>query len=682
MDLPNSLLVEGTISTSVEVERSAAFQQQNNFKFSLLGINSHWTRIINRGSIDLNHLWFAEFIKDIPSEQEKNVAQVTIFLRSVCRSESIDQQTVRSKMQEYRKISRGRATHLVGKVTYGAELICRIKRNADGRYEDKDSIELSIYLAAKSYFNLAMLTLWHNFPPPPPEMENVHCTILDNLNPGHVKHGNFQQCCGWVIQVMAVNNPNQKWRPVDIVLCEIPLQMEALLQSEKIVDIQLQMDKNKDSFEWIRSQSRIISKYERLDRVPPLERMLCHFKHLLKPFSKYMEDFQLKLYARTHDQSLKELQHIPESLVAMRDWLMNRRQEIKIICSLVKDTQLPMIDLTKIRNRKSTSTEKRAKVFILNLDYKQDSVMEFIQKIVGLPEPYFKLPEFSIVSSEKKRLEEITEQLNLFNQLPTMLGYREPWMSYQIGLVTITSRYRDGDQLTINLAPMEMPPSRVDSEKASQQRQTSSPLNARMLSPVQPSVAPTTFNRCQQMSSLVKTHCPTTPDAFAQTNAIKLDKVNPYAELQTEIAMPSPRGTAKVETPPPPVEPMEHDSGEISSFGDVQDLDSILKDNSSFKTANAISNAPRLVKPDAEIGESLDRCMVEVDSTERHRHDESASGNSIKDCKQDISSSVVDKTRRANEQRADEYFAQKTVGCSQLVEQGKPNVYLLNAKQI
>ena len=114
---------------------------------------------------------------------------------------------------------------------------------------------------------------------------------------------------------------------------------------------------------------------------------------------------------------------------------------------------------------------------------------------------------------------------------------------------------------------MEMPPSRVDSEKASQQRQTSSPLNARMLSPVQPSVAPTTFNRCQQMSSLVKTHCPTTPDAFAQTNAIKLDKVNPYAELQTEIAMPSPRGTAKVETPPPPVEPMEHDSGEISSFG-------------------------------------------------------------------------------------------------------------------
>ena len=82
--------------------------------------------------------------------------------------------------------------------------------------------------------------------------------------------------------------------------------------------------------------------------------------------------------------------------------------------------------------------------------------MEPIQKIVGHREPYFKLPEFSIVSSEKKRLEEITENLNLFNELPTMLGCRYPWMTYSLGLAPISSSHKEGDQFTINLAPMEM----------------------------------------------------------------------------------------------------------------------------------------------------------------------------------------------------------------------------------
>ena len=695
MDLANSLLVEGTSSTSLKVERTATFQQQNNFKFSLLGINSHLMRNINRGVIDLSPLWFAEFIKDIPIEQDKNVAQVTIFLRSICRSESIDQQTIRSTMQYYRKISRGRATHLVEKVNYGAELICQIRRTVDVRYEDKDSVEESIYLAAKSYFNLAMQTLWHNFPPPPPDLDNVHCTILDSLNAGQTKHGNFQQCCGWVIQVMAFNNPH-KWRPVDIVLSEITLQMEALLQSEKIVDIQFQVDKNKDTFEWIRSQSRIISNYGRLDRVPPLERMLCHFKDLLKPFSKYMEDFQLKLYARTHDQSLKELQLISGSLVAMRDWLMHRRREIQIICSLVKDTQLPMFDLADIETRQPTSTEKRAKVFVLKMDYKQDPLMDSIQKMVGHEEPRFPLPEFSIASCDKKRFEHVALLFNTFDRLHNMLRHGQSQMIYNIGLVPTSSTYRDGDQINVEFPtnqPMEMSPSQIDSANLSQQQQISSPFNSRLFPPVQPSVAATIFNRCQQMASQVKTPCPTAPDKFAQTNAIKLDKVHPYVQLQEEIAMPMmlPRfyldsttrhATTKVVTPPPPVELMvvdeiEHDSGGIS-FGDFPDMGLLVKKNSSSKTADT-TNVPRLVKPDAEIGESLDRYID--DSTKLPCLDESASGNSIEDRKQDLSSSVVDKIR-TDDQRAAEYFAQESNGCSQLVNQGKPNVYLLNAKQV
>ena len=588
-------------------------------------------------------------------------------------------------MQDYKKMSGGRATHLVEKVNYGAELICRIRRNVDVCYEDKDFVEESIYLAAKSHFNLAMLTLWHNFPPPPSELDNLQCTILSSLNAGHVKHGNFQQCFGWVKEVMAFNNP-QKWRPVEIVLYEIPAQMEALLQSEKIVDIQLHMEKNKDNFEWIQKQSRIISKYQHIDRVPPLERMLCQFIDLLKPFSKHMDDVNAKLYTKTQDESLKDIQLVSEFLVAVKDWLMQRRREIQLMCSLVKDTQLPMFDLAEIETRQCTSTEKMARVFILKMDYKQDTLMEYIQKIVGHQEPRFKLPAFSIVSSDKKRLEQIAGRLNTFDKLNTMLLREQSPIIYNIGLVPISSSQRDGDQINVEFLtnePKEMTPSQVEPAKANRQHQTSSPLNARLFPPPLVKLAPTAFNHYQQMTSEIKTPGTSAPDTFAQTNAIKLDKVNPYFQLQKEMAMPSPRSTTKVETPPPQpvksmmVDELEHDFGTIS-FGDLQDLDSILKENSSSKTTDT-TNVSSLVKPDPEIGESLDRYID--DSTKRPCPDESASGNSIEDRKQDIRSSVVDKTR-ANEQRAGEYFAQESNGCSQLVKQGKPNVYLLNAEQI
>ena len=120
---------------------------------------------------------------------------------------------------------------------------------------------------------------------------------------------------------------------------------------------------------------------------------------------------------------------------------------------------------------------------------------------------------------------------------------------------------------------------------------------------------------------------------------------------------------------------LEHDFGTIS-FGDLQDtgMNLLIEDNSSSKTADT-TNVPRLVKPDTEIGESLEKNCYIDDSAKRPCHDESATGNSIQNRKQDISCKTRD-----NDQRVAEYFAQESSGCSQLVKQGKPNVYLLNAE--
>jgi hypothetical protein len=129
-----------------ETERYFFFNQPAKFKPSLLGINSHLKQSIDQGSVDLNLLWFANFLRPCQTEDDENEALVTVFFRVVRRTENQDQQFLDSKMYDYQVESGGWATHLVEQVVYGAELICCMRRSVDWRRETKDRAEENVKL--------------------------------------------------------------------------------------------------------------------------------------------------------------------------------------------------------------------------------------------------------------------------------------------------------------------------------------------------------------------------------------------------------------------------------------------------------------------------------------------------------------------------------------------------------
>jgi hypothetical protein len=121
----------------------------------MLNINAHLHDSIEKGCPDLKNPWFANYLTANVTEGEGHVAQVTVFIRLTRRIETLHPQFISSRMYEYQFRSGGRATHLMEKVVYGAEMICSIEKLVDREKETKESVERNLYLAAKDYFDHA-----------------------------------------------------------------------------------------------------------------------------------------------------------------------------------------------------------------------------------------------------------------------------------------------------------------------------------------------------------------------------------------------------------------------------------------------------------------------------------------------------------------------------------------------
>ena len=183
-------------------ERYFFFNQPAKFKHSLLGINSHLKDSIEQGFVDLNLLWFADFMRTDPaSEGDENEALISVFFRVVRRTETLDQHFFNSQMYNYQVDSGGWATHLVEQVVYGAELICTMRRPVDWRRESKDSAEENIYLVAKAYFDRIIGPNAINTEPPT-ELDKMSCRILSSLEDVQPTETSFRQSCEFLRDVV------------------------------------------------------------------------------------------------------------------------------------------------------------------------------------------------------------------------------------------------------------------------------------------------------------------------------------------------------------------------------------------------------------------------------------------------------------------------------------------------
>ncbi|XP_046463118.1 uncharacterized protein LOC124209245 [Daphnia pulex] len=437
-----------------ESERSFFFNQPAKFKPSLLGINSHVQQSIEQGFVDLDQLWFAEFLRPNVTESRDNEAIVTAFFRVVRRTETLDRQFLESKIYDYQLDSGGRATHLVEQVVYGSELICSMRRTVDWRRETKESVEENIYLVAKAYFEriFGPKATSNNNIDPPAELDKLSCRILSSLEDVQPTETSFRQSCEFlrdVINFKEDNQPAKLWRPIYIVRCQIPRQIETRIFWDRISDKRLKIERK---WHWILKESRRILRHPYLNQIPPIARAVYQFLDLLEPIEKEIKQFNLNVLGKkyTQEQVGSDIKIIIDSVLLsdMVNWLIQRRCDIDAMCLLFKGKQMAMYDIAEIESRPHSTIERRARVFVLKVEYNPDPLMKRVQNLIGDPNPIIKIPVFPVMlSGNKERLAVVSQAFHEFSE-------EAHWCSndknnYQIGLVPVSSALDEATIKTI-----------------------------------------------------------------------------------------------------------------------------------------------------------------------------------------------------------------------------------------
>ena len=458
--------------TIPETERYFFFNQPATFKSSLLGSGSASPSKLNESveqdAVDLNLLWFSDFLKTSRSKGDENEALVVVFFRVVRRTETLDQHFIDTKMFDYQVESGGWATHLVEQVVYGAELICSMSRPVDWQRETKNSAEENIYFLAKTYFDQIIGPNAINTELPT-ELDKMSCRILSSLEDVQPTETSFRQSCEFlrdVVNFKEDHQPAKLWRPIYIVRRQIPNQIETRILLDKIIDDRFKIERK---LHWIMSESRRISKHPFLMRIPPLEKVIYQFIGLLQPLEKEIMKFDVNLIAsqkwienRQNDSQEKitnDMKTVEDCVLLsnMVDWLLKRRSEIDAICGLFKGTPMDMLDMEEIETRPPSHFEKRARVFVLKIDYVADPLMDCIQNLIGgssntnsrrNKESILKLPVFPAISSGRtKRLGMIRKAFDDFSE-EARWGSNEKNV-YHIGFVPASLTIKDATIKTI-----------------------------------------------------------------------------------------------------------------------------------------------------------------------------------------------------------------------------------------
>jgi GTP-binding protein EngB required for normal cell division len=420
---------------------------------------------------------------------------------------------------------------------------------------------------------------------------------------------------------------------MDIILKCIPAQFEARLRSEKMKDVDFEMERQLAMLKTIVQESYAISKYPSIDRVPPLEKAMCQFLDLLTPLRIEIDHFLSLCFSKVGypEQILSDMKPIASVLTEMNDWVIHRRQEVEIMCSILSGTTLPMSDLEEIKSNVSSGKQERTRVFILKMDYAQDQLIDHLSKFL-LNRESFKTPVFWIATRGKHRIEHTAQKLKSVEKIHsrcTSLG-----SCHQIGLVPFSSSMVDGKVITVAYsvgdhpkdAATELPDRPIQPSINSQEDQLLRipSSNSTLYPPVKTSLVPTVYNHQQlrtrnvkQLGPINSAHASIEEDCPAQKDVDRKEPVMAISRFD----------------PDPP----------------VQKIPAI---HQHIQQASAIHQ------------QDLDRQQIEVQNQEQNFP------------------KGADSTTSAKIGRVAEMFAQETNQFAKLIKQGQPNVYLLNAKEI
>ncbi|XP_057377816.1 uncharacterized protein LOC130699582 [Daphnia carinata] len=439
------------------------YQQPENFKSHLLGINSHLLQNINQGSASNQQLWFADYLNTNSMDGDEEQAQVTLLFRLVRRTETLDLTFLRSKISDYQlRSGEVGASHVIDKVVYGAEVICSMHRALHLKQETKEAAEVSIYLAARTYFDEQIMEA--PSAELPPELEKVSITVLSSLEPGKKYEGSFNFLNRYLQDLLKPDTEEnqQKWKPIEFRLRNIPaIRIEARLLSERKAKVAFEKERHQVTKKWMLKYICDVSNDPSLKRFPLLEKHVCYFQDLMTHFWKMVEEEYKNCETCLPEEALSRMLLISNCLNKIIEWFAYLQKEVQQIGRLLSGTDFELLYSAEIEARMMKKKNNMAKLFILKVEGKQDSILNDLEKASGRQASNAILPVLTIFSCEKERYESVYAALRKFSDEARLVSEHSPSSSHHI--VLDPSTLDDGAIATVDYS--YQPPRKVSMDK-------------------------------------------------------------------------------------------------------------------------------------------------------------------------------------------------------------------------
>ncbi|KAI9559807.1 hypothetical protein GHT06_013814 [Daphnia sinensis] len=479
------------------------YQQPEKFKHQILGINSHLLQSIKSGSVPghqlLGQLWFSDYLNTNSMDGDEEHAQVTLLFRVVRRTETLDSDFIRSKIDEYRlRSADGGATHVIDEIVYGAEFICSMRKTLTLPQETKESAAVGIYLAAKKYLDEAIAKST-SLELPVELMDQVSCTVLSSIEPGRKNEMSFVSFSRYLQDLLSSNtgNSQQKWKPIEFLLRSIPAaRIEARMWSDRKADFVMEKERHEITRIWMIKEIRGIANDPSLKRFPLLEKLVCHFQDLMPHFWKNVEVACKKYETFSPEKAFQGMVLISSWLNKIIDWIAYRRKEVQEIGWLLSGTDFELLNSAEIEARMGNKECKIAKLFVLKVEDIQDPLIHELETLVGQQTSNAVRPVLPIFSYEEGRLQSVRTTLSKFSNEAKLVTTRgsEHVTNYHVGLDP--SMLNDAAVVTVNYSyhPPQIIPEENAIEHLNKQQQefllgSSSDVSACLPAPLTPTVA-------------------------------------------------------------------------------------------------------------------------------------------------------------------------------------------------
>ncbi|KAI9559812.1 hypothetical protein GHT06_013819 [Daphnia sinensis] len=653
------------ISPTKQTTFSFFYQQPLKSKSQILGINSHWQRYIDEGLPVSSQPWFVHYLKISPRGGDDEEAQVTAIFRVERRTEAINCNFMRSRIAEYMLKSGGLATHLVGEVVYGAEVICSFHRPLDLQGETKDSAQRNLYLSSKNYFDQtiggqsASVSI-------PVEFEKVSCTIFSSIEGGKQIEKSFQEFNQYLQKICnsVEDDHPSKWKSINLLLFYIPEQVKTRIELDRKTDFKSEVEQHESTWTWIEEEIRSISDLSSIHRFPLLEKVMSHFQNVLSNFRKQID---------------KTIQEDGTELVAM--------------------------DLEEIKSQMAKTDKTFFKVFVLNVDCKEDPIMNYMQKEIGDQTSAAELPVVQIFSYENesklmrsKFAEFVKEaqQSDLHGDTSYYIELSRVSPTIDNGTIRTYDNLKQSQKITNNSSSS---PSCVIAIESNQNRQDR----------VENAGLPYSAESEEQLESSEDADF-TTPSGPSSDTSITVEdgspdvtQLSPNAETKSSLQQ-MPISTTNVE----PIDPKATSSelGEaitllVKTFEQVSINDKKSLGRPSV-AENLAKNANNSTRPERKStsGESQDNdehvvaaCLTEPcqkQTASQHDDKNNAIIDNTNDCVDDEAQQSKSGSRDlpahempvlGEDRRIAEIFVDEKLRYSKLIKRGPPNIYLLNAME-